>query len=128
MLTRVAAGRPRPAAALQELVRARHELVGELAHLSVPDLKEAAGGLRDATVLKALVASWLVDVPHVELERCRLELLDVRDVLHEVAGRASDRVAPEVWGDLAGGLGLADEAAPSGTCASSAVGSHTSPG
>ena len=37
--------------------------MGELAHLSVPDLKEAEGGLRDATVLKALVATWLVDVP-----------------------------------------------------------------
>ena len=95
--------------ALQELVRARHELVGELAHLSVPDLKEADGGLRDATVLKALVATWLVDVPHVELERCRRALLDVRDALHEVTGRASDRVAPEVWGDLAAGLGLADD-------------------
>ena len=43
--------------ALRELVRGRHELVGELAHLSVPDLKEAEGGLRDATVLKALVAT-----------------------------------------------------------------------
>ena len=74
-------------------------LVGELAHLSVPDLKEAEGGLRDATVLKALVATWLVDVPHVDLERSRLALLDVRDALHDVAGRATDRVAPELWGD-----------------------------
>lgn len=97
--------------ALQELVRSRHELVGELAHLSVPDLKEAGGGLRDAVVLKALVASWLVDVPHVELERSRLALLDVRDVLHESAGRATDRVAPEAWRDLATGLDLADETA-----------------
>ena len=76
--------------ALQELVRSRHELIGELAHLSVPDLKEAGGGLRDATVLKALVASWLVDVPHVDLERSRLALLDVRDVLHGI-GRSGDR-------------------------------------
>src|SRR5919112_220785 len=28
---------------LRRLVRSRHELIGELAHLSVPDLKEAAG-------------------------------------------------------------------------------------
>ena len=93
---------------LQEMVRSRHERVGELAHLSVPDLKEAEGGVRDATVLKALVATWLVDVPHVELERCRLALLDVRDVVHGVAGRASDRVAPEMWNDLAEPLALAD--------------------
>ena len=90
--------------ALRELVRRRHELVGELAHLSVPDLKEAEGGLRDATVLHGLVATWLVDVPHVDLERSRRSLLDLRDALHEVAGRATDRIAPEMWGDLAARL------------------------
>ncbi len=94
--------------ALQELVRARHQRVGELAHLSVPDLKEAEGGLRDAIVLKALVATWLVDVPHVALEQSRQTLLDVRDLLHAAAGRATDRVAPEIWGELAAGLDVAD--------------------
>jgi [protein-PII] uridylyltransferase len=94
--------------ALRKLVAARHELVGELAHLSVPDLKEAQGGLRDATVLKALVATWLVDVPHVDLERSRGQLLDARDALHEVAGRATDRVAPELWEPLAERLRLDD--------------------
>ena len=97
--------------ALRELVRKRHEVVGELAHLSVPDLKEAEGGLRDATVLTALVATWLVDVPHVDLERSRRSLLDVRDALHEVAGRATDRVAPELWGALGEQLGVDDDAA-----------------
>ena len=96
---------------LHEMVRTRHRLIGELAHLSVPDLKEAEGGLRDATVLNTLVATWLVDVPHGDLERCRLALLDVRDRLHEAAGRATDRVAPEAWSDLAESLGLADELA-----------------
>lgn len=94
--------------ALRDLVRSRHELVGELAHLSVPDLKEAEGGLRDATVLKALVATWLVDVPHVEVERTRLALLDVRDMVHETAGRAGDRIAPEMWSDVARRLALDD--------------------
>lgn len=94
--------------ALQGLVRGRHRLMGELAHLSVPDLKEAEGGLRDATVLKALVATWLVDVPHVELEKSRLALLDVRDLLHASAGRAIDRIAPEAWDELAAGLGAPD--------------------
>jgi [protein-PII] uridylyltransferase len=97
--------------ALRELVRKRHDVVGELAHLSVPDLKEAEGGLRDATVLTALVATWLVDVPHVDLERSRLALLDVRDALHDVAGRATDRVAPELWDDLAERLALHDDGA-----------------
>lgn len=94
--------------ALHDLVRSRHDLVGELAHLSVPDIKEAEGGLRDATVLKALVATWLVDVPHVELERTRLALLDLRDVLQASADRATDRIAPEMWDDLADRLEVAD--------------------
>src|SRR6185436_13506 len=89
---------------LHRLVRDRHQLVGELAHLSVPDLKESEGGLRDATVLKALVATWLVDVPHADLERSRRALLDVRDVVQGVAGRSTDRVAPDVWPDVATGL------------------------
>ena len=93
---------------LRALVRKRHDLVGELAHLSVPDLKDAEGGLRDATVLTALVSTWLVDVPHVDLERSRQSLLEVRDALQEVAGRATDRVAPELWNGLADELGLAD--------------------
>ncbi len=96
---------------LDRLVSGRAKLIGELAHSSVPDLKESVGGLRDATVLKALVASWLVDVPHVDLERSRGALLDVRDALHDVAGRATDRVVPEYWPDIAEVLGLEDATA-----------------
>ncbi|MFP5253315.1 MAG: [protein-PII] uridylyltransferase [Actinomycetes bacterium] len=91
---------------LRTTVQRRVDTAGELAHASVPDLKEAYGGLRDATVLKALVATWLVDVPHAELEGCRARLLDVRDELHGLLGRGSDRVPPEAWPDLADRLGL----------------------
>jgi len=96
---------------LHELVRSRHRLIGELAHLSVPDLKEAEGGLRDATVLKSLTATWLVDIPAADLERSRQQLLDVRDVLHAAAGRATDRIAPEQWSAIAEGMGLPDDRA-----------------
>ncbi|MET3960532.1 [protein-PII] uridylyltransferase [Marmoricola sp. OAE513] len=96
---------------LHDLVRDRGSLLGEIAHLSVPDIKEATGGLRDATVLKALTATWLVDVPHGELESCRQALLDVRDVVHQVAGRGTDRIAPELWADMAPLLELPDAAA-----------------
>ncbi|MDQ1103108.1 [protein-PII] uridylyltransferase [Nocardioides zeae] len=99
---------------LRTMTRARHDLVGELAHVSVPDLKEAEGGLRDATVLKALVATWLVDIPHTDLDLSRRALLDVRDHLHAAAGRATDRVAPEMWDELAARLGLADAVAAQG--------------
>jgi [protein-PII] uridylyltransferase len=91
---------------LEELVSSRGHRVGELGHAAVPDLKESMGGLRDATVLNALVMTWLVDVPHADLERCRRQLLDVRDVLQTIAGRATDRVAPEHWEPLAQALGL----------------------
>lgn len=96
--------------ALRELARARHRATGELAHASVPDVKESEGGLRDATVLTALVASWLVDVPP-DLARARHQLLDVRDALHDAAGRATDRMAPELWADVADRLEWADGAA-----------------
>lgn len=89
----------------------RHGLMGELAHLSVPDVKEAEGGLRDATTLRGLVATWLVDVPHTELEHSRQALLDVRDVVHDLGGRATDRIAPEMWSDIATAQGLPDERA-----------------
>jgi [protein-PII] uridylyltransferase len=94
--------------ALAEACRERANTVGELAHLAEPDLKEAYGGLRDAVVLRALVASWLIDVPHPVVERARLDLLNVRDELHEVAGRATDRLVADLAGDVAGGLGLPD--------------------
>ncbi|CAN5250100.1 [protein-PII] uridylyltransferase [soil metagenome] len=92
---------PRQLPELRRIVFARAERMGELAHAAVPDLKESLGGLRDATVLKALVASWLVDVPHSEVERARLQLLDVRDELHALLRRSSDRIPPEAWPDLA---------------------------
>jgi len=57
------------------------------------------------------VATWLVDVPHTDLERCRVALLDLRDVVQELAGRAADRIAPELWEDMAPLLGLPDAAA-----------------
>lgn len=91
---------------LAELTRRRHEVVGEIAHASVPDLKEGYGGLRDATTLKAMAATWLVELPHAELERARLELLEVREALHTEAGRVVDRIAPEMWAPLAERLGL----------------------
>ncbi|MGK2874556.1 MAG: [protein-PII] uridylyltransferase [Nocardioides sp.] len=93
---------------LRDLVEQRHRRFGELAHVSVPDIKECAGGLRDGVTLNALQSTWLVDVPQVDLERSRQMLLDVRDHVQDLAGRASDRITPEMWPDLADRLELAD--------------------
>jgi [protein-PII] uridylyltransferase len=94
--------------ALKELVLRRVERFGELAHASVPDLKECGGGLRDATILNALRATWMVDVPHGDLEPARRWLLDVRDQVQLRNARGSDRIAPDAWEDLAENLRLAD--------------------
>jgi len=72
------------------------------------DLKEARGGLRDATALRAVAASWLADAPHQGLEEARTRLLDARDALHLVTGRATDRLALQEQDQVAAALGLLD--------------------
>ena len=85
----------------------RLERSGWLAHAAIPDLKESGGGLRDGVILRALVATWLIDVPHATAEELRGQLLDVRDALHETAGRRVDRLVPELVVDVAARLGVA---------------------
>ncbi|MBI1377758.1 MAG: [protein-PII] uridylyltransferase [Frankiales bacterium] len=65
---------------------------GELAHLLEPDLKDSYGGLRDLVALRAVAASWVTDAPVAALAPHRELLLDVRDALHLVTGRATDRL------------------------------------
>ncbi|MFE9921734.1 [protein-PII] uridylyltransferase [Streptomyces sp. NPDC005774] len=93
---------------LQELGAERAERQGELQYLLEPDLKEARGGLRDATVLRAVAASWLADAPREGLADARRRLLDVRDALHLTTGRATDRLALQEQDQVAAGLGLLD--------------------
>ena len=85
---------------------ARIERAGSLAHAAMPDLKESAGGLRDGVVLRALVATWLIDVPQAEIEALRHDLLDVRDALHGVTGRRTERLDPALVPDVAAALDM----------------------
>ncbi|WP_037913717.1 [protein-PII] uridylyltransferase [Actinacidiphila yeochonensis] len=94
--------------ALRELCAERAERQGELSYLLEPDLKEARGGLRDATALRAVAASWLADAPREGLEEARNQLLDTRDALHLVTGRATDRLALQEQDQIAAALGLLD--------------------
>ncbi|HET7399263.1 MAG TPA: [protein-PII] uridylyltransferase [Intrasporangium sp.] len=80
---------------IQESVAARHARQGDLAHLIEPDLKEARGGLRDMSILRALTAAWLTDRPHGEVDSAHERVLDVRDAIHVVTGRGRDRLARE---------------------------------
>ncbi|MFF2125905.1 [protein-PII] uridylyltransferase, partial [Streptomyces olivochromogenes] len=93
---------------LQELCAERAERQGELQYLLEPDLKEARGGLRDATALRAVAASWLADAPREGLAEARRRLLDVRDALHLTTGRATDRLALQEQDQVAAELGLLD--------------------
>ncbi|MEU5403109.1 [protein-PII] uridylyltransferase [Streptomyces sp. NPDC005963] len=93
---------------LHELSRERADRQGELRYLLEPDLKEARGGLRDSTVLRAIAASWVADAPRQGLDRARRTLLDTRDALHLTTGRATDRLALQEQDQVAAALGLLD--------------------
>ncbi|WP_149178914.1 [protein-PII] uridylyltransferase [Streptomyces sp. TRM49041] len=93
---------------LNELCQERAERQGELPYLLEPDLKEARGGLRDATALRAVAASWLADAPREGLADAARALLDTRDALHLTTGRATDRLALQEQDQVAKALGLLD--------------------
>ncbi len=90
---------------LVDAVQGRHTRMGDAAHLLEPDLKEARGGLRDMTVLRALTAAWLTDRPHGAVDAAYSRLLDVRDALHVVTGRSRDRLTREDHDAVAALLG-----------------------
>lgn len=94
--------------ALLDSLRERAVRSGELAYLVEPDLKEARGGLRDAVVIRALVASWLVERPHLGQERAYEELLDIRDALSSVTGRPATRLSRADAPEVASALGHDD--------------------
>ncbi|MBP0461728.1 nucleotidyltransferase domain-containing protein, partial [Streptomyces montanisoli] len=102
------AGAARRLPELAELCATRARRHGELQFLLEGDLKEARGGLRDATALRAVAASWLADAPREGLAAARARLLDVRDALHLTTGRATDRLALQEQDAVAQRLGEAD--------------------
>ena len=94
--------------ALRASCRQRAERSGDLAFATTPDLKESRGGLRDLVVMRAVAASWLADCPHQGLEEARSALLDIRDAVHAVAGRATDRLQVQDQDAVAELLGQPD--------------------
>lgn len=88
--------------------KARAERSGELAYLIEPDIKEARGGIRDAVVLSALAASWITDRPHGAVDDAYAHLLDVRDAIAVVTGRATNRLILADLEEVAALLGYGD--------------------
>ena len=95
-------------AELRVLHEERTARSGELAFLLEPDLKEARGGLRDAEAIHAVAAAWVAPGPGPRARAAQEAILDARHALHEVTGRASDRLVLQEQDEVARVLGLAD--------------------
>lgn len=91
---------------LEESVRGRHARYGDVDQTLDPDLKEAEGGLRDMTVLRALAASWLADFAHDRADAAHHVLLDTRDALQLATGRARNKLVLEEHDAVADQLGV----------------------
>jgi [protein-PII] uridylyltransferase len=103
---------PRRLTELRESVDERRHRYGDLAHVLEPDLKEAYGGLRDATVVRAVAASWVTDVPRLGLADAQAHIRGVRDALHEqhrvARQRPQDRLTLQEQAAVARSLGIDD--------------------
>jgi [protein-PII] uridylyltransferase len=95
-------------AELQALHVQRTQRSGELAFLLEPDLKEARGGLRDASAIHAVAAAWVAPGPGPRVRAGREFILDARHALHEVTGRPTDRLVLQEQDEVARVLDLAD--------------------
>ena len=80
---------------LREVTEARWQAHGELAFLLEGDLKEAAGGLRDVGLLRAISAAGITDALRPAVRAAHLRLLDTRDALHQQVGRRVDRLVAQ---------------------------------
>lgn len=91
---------------LRSYVQDRITRNGELAHLLEPDLKESFGGLRDLGILRGVAATGVAEVDQTGLADAHNFLLDVRDALHLVTRRPSDRLTLQEQQSVAQLLGI----------------------
>ncbi|MEV6812412.1 [protein-PII] uridylyltransferase, partial [Micromonospora sp. NPDC051296] len=107
----------RQLAPLRETTAARWQAHGELAFLLEGDLKEAAGGLRDVGLLRAIATAGITDALRPAVRAAHLRLLDTRDALHQQIGRRVDRLLAQERDGVAALLGLRQlqPGAPDGT-------------
>lgn len=87
----------------------RRRRFGRLPYLIEGDLKEAAGGMRDALLIKAIVASWLAERPAIDYVRAYHFLLDVRDALTLASHRHNNVLRMQYQDDVAAAMGFAGE-------------------
>ncbi|MBV8952394.1 MAG: [protein-PII] uridylyltransferase, partial [Actinobacteria bacterium] len=92
---------------LGEITEARHEREGDVAYLLEPELKEAKGGLRDLTVLRAMQSA--VPFPketYRSVEGALRTLFSTRVELHRVTSRSIDRLSLDTQDDVASRTGV----------------------
>jgi [protein-PII] uridylyltransferase len=77
---------------LEKSLTERHQRAGELAYLLEPDLKEARGGLRDITAIRAINKSASLAIPIERISVAESILANVREALHIVSGRDKDKL------------------------------------
>jgi [protein-PII] uridylyltransferase len=93
---------------LQSSLLERHQRAGELAYLLEPDLKEARGGLRDITAIRALEKLGAMTIPMERISVAESLLSNVREALHNVSGRDKDKLFFQEQDKVAAQLGFAD--------------------
>ena len=93
---------------LESSLLERHQRAGELAYLLEPDLKEARGGLRDITAIRALEKSGAITIPMERISVAESLLSNVREALHIVSGRDKDKLFFQEQDKVAAHLGFAD--------------------
>ena len=93
---------------LESSLLERHQRAGELAYLLEPDLKEARGGLRDITAIRALEKSGAITIPMERISVAESLLSNVREALHIVSGRDKDKLLFQEQDKVAAHLGFAD--------------------
>ena len=93
---------------LESSLLERHQRAGELAYLLEPDLKEARGGLRDITAIRALEKSGAIAIPMERISVAESLLSNVREALHIVSGRDKDKLLFQEQDRVAAQLGFAD--------------------
>ena len=95
-------------AELERSLTERHQRFGELAYLLEPDLKEARGGLRDITALRAIHKSGTILIPIEKISVAESILANVREALHTVSGRDKDKLFFQEQDKVAALLGYSD--------------------
>ena len=93
---------------LEKSLLERHQRAGELAYLLEPDLKEARGGLRDITAIRALEKSGAITIPMERISVAESLLSNVREALHIVSGRDKDKLLFQEQDKVAAHLGFVD--------------------